>query len=416
MCKTLKQTVFLSLVLLLGLGSCTSRESDEVQSPAAGEQLLWTKQDTLSMSRALRSSQDSLDGASTEASQLFNQLGTLPAYSRAKAASTEQIYNVVVMGDCELEYRGITYSELYAKLGKIAGIGTRYTGLRYADGTVVTKPELALIAGDLTGSRAETSSWTNLRKILKQFNDNGIFTFANIGNHDWELRLNTDGTYGFTYNGHLSNTRSITGVIGIWTDAVLAALTTGGITKFSNFDAIQYKSVSTFNWWGISIDLITSPPVYGFTYRGVDYVLGPTFLYEPTARVTTKSFLGLGPASFSDGLSAAYLANRARRVSASTRIYVQHYPYTADDFWWNDYSGKSPATLRANFNTALRSAGVSAMFSGHAHQSATRSTGVVTDYTTGYAGNAGGPAWFLMVQVSSTRGVLQVKEFNTNGF
>jgi len=56
------------------------------------------------------------------------------------------------------------------------------------------------------------------------------------------------------------------------------------------------------------------------------------------------------------------------------------------------------------------------MFSGHAHQSATSFTGIVTDYTTGYAGNAGGPTWFLMAQVSSTRGVLQVKEFNTNGF
>jgi len=416
MCKTMKQIVFLSLMLSLGLISCTSNETVEDPSSATTEQLLWAQQDTLAIAHALRSSQDSLNTASMEASQLFDQLGNLPAYCRAKTVSAEQIYNVVVMGDCELDYRGITYNELYAKLGKIAGIGTRYTSLRYNDGTVVNKPELALIAGDLTGSRAETSSWTNLRKILKQFNDKGIYTFANIGNHDWELRLNTDGTYGFTYNGHMSNTRSITGVIGIWLDAVNAAIFGGAASKFANLDAPQYKSISTFNWWGLSVDLITSPPIYGFTYRGVDYVLGPTFLYEPTARVTTKSFLGIGPASFTDGLSSAYLASRASRVSTSTRIYVQHYPYTAEDFWWNDYSGKSSSTLRANFNSALKSAKVSAMFSGHAHQSATRSTGVVTDYTTGYAGNAGGPAWFLMVQVSSTRGVLQVKEFNTNGF
>jgi len=416
MCKTMKQIVFLSAMLLLVLISCTSNEIVEGSSAANTEKLLWVQQDTLAIARALRLSQDSLITTSHEASQLFDQLGSLPAYSRVKAASTEEIYNVLVMGDCELDYRGITYNELYTKLGKIANVGTRYTGLRYNDGTVVSKPEVALIAGDLTGSRAEASSWTNLRKILKQFNDNGIYTFANIGNHDWELRTNTDGTYGFTYNGHISNTRSITGVIGIWVDALSAAISNGEITKFTNVDAIQYKSLSTFNWWGVSVDLITSPPVYGFTYRGVDYVLGPTFLYEPTARVTTKSFLGIGPASFTDGLSTAYLASRASRVNISTRIYVQHYPYTAGDFWWNDYSGKSSSALRANFNSALKSARISAMFSGHAHQSATRFTGVVTDYTTGYAGNAGGPAWFLMVQVSSTRGVLQVKEFNTNGF
>ena len=415
MCKTMKQIVFLSVMLSLGLLSCTSNEVVE-NSSVATEQLLWAQQDTLAIARALRSTQDSLNNVSLEASKLFGQLGSLPAYSRVKVASAEQIYNVVVMGDCELDYRGITYNELYAKLGKIAGIGTTYNGLRYNDGTVVSKPELALIAGDLTGSHAEASSWTNLRKILKQFNDKGIYTFANIGNHDWEPRNYNDGTYGFSYNGHKSNTRSITGVIGIWTDAVSAAISNGGIAKFSNLDAIQYKSVSTFNWWGMSIDLITSPPVYGFTYRGIDYVLGPTFLYEPTGRVTTKSFLQLGPASFTVGLSAAYLASRASRVNTPTRIYVQHYPYTTDDYWWNDYSGKSSSTLRANFNSALKSAGVSAMFSGHAHQSATSFTGIVTDYTTGYAGNAGGPAWFLMVQVSSTRGVLQVKEFNTNGF
>ena len=69
------------------------------------------------------------------------------------------------------------------------------------------------------------------------------------------------------------------------------------------------------------------------------------------------------------------------------RTYCPGYPYTADDFWWNDYSGESSSTLRANFNSALKSARVSAMFSGHAHQSATRFTGVVTYYTTGYVGN-----------------------------
>ncbi|ADQ80111.1 hypothetical protein Palpr_1974 [Paludibacter propionicigenes WB4] len=79
--------------------------------------------------------------------------------------------------------------------------------------------------------------------------------------------------------------------------------------------------------------------------------MSPTFLYEPTARVTTKSFFGIGPDSFTDGLSLAYLASRASRVNTSTCIYVLHYPYTADDFWWNDCSGESSSTLRANFNS-----------------------------------------------------------------
>lgn len=405
MCKTLKQVVFISLVLSVGLTACTKNDSSELDNTAAIGQ---------SEMETMRLAQDSLNVAARSVEQLLSVIGS-GEHNTLKAAS-EQIYDVVVMGDCELDCRGVTYNELYAKLGKVAGIGTRYTNLRYNDGSVVQRPELALIGGDLTGDRAETVSWNNLRKILAQFNNNGIFAFANIGNHDWDPRQWSDGSYGYTYNGHSSNVRSITGVLSIFNDALTSISSKGAFGNFSSIDSPRYTSVSKMNWWGLSYDLITSAPIYGFTYRGVDYVMAPTFLYEPTAKVTTKSFLGQSPASFSVGLSASYLADRARRVGAAARIYVQHYPYWCDNSWWNDYTGKSAATLRANFNTAIKSAKVSAMFSGHTHQSMTRSTGVVTDYTTGYAGNAGGGAWFLMVRVSSYRGVLQVKEFNTSWF
>lgn len=407
MCKKLKQFIFHSVLLVMVM-SCTQNESTVTDSVSVSEQLLLQQQDTALVLHAIRSAQDSLSEAARSVNQLLGEMRCNNPNAAMRIVSGEQIYDVVVLADCELDFRGLSYNELYAKIGKIAGIGTRYTNLRYNDGSLVQKPQLALIAGDLTGDRATTTTWNNLQKILNQLNNNGIYTFANIGNHDWETCQWGDGSYGYTFAGFSSNIRSIKdGVLPIFQNAINSINRNGAAAYFTNIDSPFYISFSLEG-------LKTSAPIYGFTYKGVDYVMGPTFLYQPTCKLTIKSLFGLGHAGFSEGLSASYLTNRASRVKATTRIYVQHYPYSCANEWNDYYSGKSVARIQSDFRAALKSANVSTMFSGHKHLWNIDKCGDITDYTVANVGNPGRPAFFMMVRVSSTRGVIQVKNCSTD--
>jgi len=378
-------------------------------------EVLWTKQDSTKMRQCIAQQLEELAITVNEGELLAGKINREERF--LLKSSAEYTYDIIVMGDCELYARGVTYNELYNKIGKIAGIGTTYTGLRYDDGTIVGKPELAFVAGDLTGDRASSSAWNNVNQILNQLNNKGIFVFANVGNHDWEPRQWDDGSYGYTYEGHQSNIRSIVGVLNIYISAIRAVLYNGRAAYFSNLDSPLYMSKSSISWWNMNINMATAAPVYGFTYKGVDYVVAPRFLFDPEGDVTFSSFFGYGPARFSKGLCESYLSERSRKVNANKRIYIQHYPYNCSDTWWNDYySGRSASTLRSNYISAMKSANVSAIFSGHNHSWSQNALSTFTDYTSGYTGNAGGPACFLMVRVSSTRGVVYVKSFNTNMF
>lgn len=414
--KLMLQVAFFTWGLFM-LASCGQPDMDTGMEPEPADtetKGLWQQQDSTAILLAIRQQLDSLDETAREGVFLIDEINNESASSLKSAV--EYTYDIIIMGDCELNFRDITYNELYSKIGKIAGIGTTYKNLRYDDGTRIGKPELAVMAGDLTTDRASLADWRQVERILNQLNNKGIFVFANVGNHDWEPLVWNDGSYGYTWLGHLSNIRSINGVLNIYNTAMKAARKKGASAYFRNVDYPVYVSRSSINWWQRRINLVTAAPVYGFTYKNVDYVVGPRFLFDPKGSVTLDSFFGRGAANFSNGVGKSYLDKRSAKVKTPKRIYIQHYPYDCSDGRWTDYSGRSASQLRSSFQSAMESASVSAMFSGHVHHSKQKDLGAFTDYTSGYTGNAGGPAYFLIARVSSTKGVIQVKEFNTNSF
>lgn len=401
-------------VFVVGLIILPSCSQDTTEQPNSQEDLKtrFMEQDSLAITRSLMNQTEAMMQLQREHAAVVKEANELA--SLATKVTQEQIYDVVVMGDCELNMRGISYSSLLDKINKITIIGSTYTNLKYDDGTQVNKPELAFMAGDLTEDRASDGSWSDFKRLMNVFNQKGVYLFPITGNHDWDPRRFSDGSYGYTLSGHQSNGRSISAVTSLYNSALQQAKNDRKIGNFSNIDGSQYVDKSSITWWRLSIDLITAAPVYGFTYKGVDYVLESGFMFQPQARVTLKSFFGNGPAEYKEGIGASYLANRAKRVSTSQRIFIQHYPYNSGDDWWTDnYSGRSASTLRSNFISALNSAKVTAMFSGHNHAAAINKIGNINDYSVGYTGGDGS---FIMARISSTRGVLQVKAFRTSDF
>lgn len=396
---------------LITISSCSQYSSEPLNSQVDLKSR-FMEQDSVSITRSLVDHTEAMMQLQREHAAVVKEANELA--SLTTKVTQEQIYDVVVMGDCELNMRGISYNSLLDKINKITMIGSTYKNLKYNDGSQINKPELAFMAGDLTEDRASDDSWSNFKRLMNVFNQKGIYLFPITGNHDWDPRRFSDGSYGYTLSGHQSNGRSISAVTSLYSSALQQAKNDRTIGNFSNIDGSQYVDKSSITWWRLSIDLITAAPVYGFTYKGVDYVLESGFMFQPQARVTLKSFFGNGPAEYKEGIGASYLANRAKRVSASQRIFIQHYPYyTGDDWWTDNYSGKNASTLRSNFISALNSAKVTAMFSGHNHAAATNTIGNITDYSAGYMGGDGA---FLMARISSTRGVLQVKAFRTSDF
>jgi len=160
-------------------------------------------------------------------------------------------------------------------------------------------------------------------------------------------------------------------------------------------------------------------------YKNVDFVFEGNCLFDPKVELTWMSMLSRGPAFYSTGIGESYLRDRAKRVGSQQRILVEHFPFRTIvpnnlivdwQSMFNDYT--NPAVLQNRFVNDINNAKVTAMFSGHIHGGTLFADDIPNTSVKNYYGNyfESNQGYFTIARVSSTKGIIAIKQFSTTDF
>lgn len=311
----------------------------------------------------------------------------------------DDAFTVIFIGDPEARMRGNTAEELGEYVERLLALGeTRHEWFRIGDGrTHEIDPALVIIGGDISKDR-QTSIELDM-PIWEPFFDAGVPVLAGFGNHDWEPESWGDSP-SYSFAGHRSNE------------------STTAFTRETYRRSAEIASDLAYREVGPTAD--HGPVTFHATYRGVDIVNFNTFLYQPSYEypagwpITCNPFAGgAGCQTFVTAepqieAMESLLAEGASRPA----IFVQHYPLSTSDGWWDDYdtTDTTPAMRKQRLLDMIARRDEAVFLAGHNHRSSQRrwpvGDRVVAEHVAPYFGNRGG---VLAVLASPSRGILEVR-------
>ena len=291
------------------------------------------------------------------------------------------------------------------------GVTTRhfYTSTTPATATHATTAETPASLKGSRNSLKSVSGQTGFETALDGFRTAGIPLIVNAGELD-----QANGATGNTADGYSVNSAAY--------DVVTRAL-----TEAQNYGV---EDVNRFSATSLTNTIQAQP--YAFRFKGVRFYNGLKQWFDKPLNQNGTTYRWIVPDNAISALST-YVSNHQDETS----IWMQHLPFSADDYLWLDKGSSSDATpttysatsrtttATGNYATAAarRSALVSlinqtahaAHFSGHGGAYAENSANGFTDYTLDGIGNTPGDA--LIVLMKAGTGVVEVKrvDFRNKG-
>ena len=326
------------------------------------------------------------------------------------ASSNEQFIDIAIIGDSEFNMRLNNTDTIlsYAQRGaNIQSQGLKHKSSNFTASELalgldsIKTPELVFLAGDCNKDRADNASIQNVHLMLDYFENVGATAIVGEGNHDWEpYKFFHDGpnAWGWTISG-CWNARDV------WRDMVYPYynIIKNDPTKFPAL----YSSAS-------SNCITTAPLNYMFFYKDVLFANLNTYLGEERGRMSIQSLFQTGPAHFSttqfetDFSAFLNIASSSPYLQNIQKIFVQHYPLSTGDTWWDLERIPSEGALHKTQFKNLAADNSVTLFTGHDHHASVHhySQEDITDYTTGTFSKGR----ILYVKISSTRGILAVTD------
>lgn len=320
-------------------------------------------------------------------------------------------FTVLFIGDSEPRMRGNTDAEVAGYVSELVSLrGPTVRTFDYDGGRYRIDPKLVILGGDISADR--TTSIAADLPIWQQLYDNGIGFIAGFGNHDWEPRVWSDGSLGYSVAGHQSNEST---------------------TAFTR-ETYRRSALLTphFTYQEIAPTATYGPVTFRASFRGVDIVNFNTFLYQPSYAYPEGWPLSCNPLGGGAGcqiyVSAEGQIERMDAALSSDQqrptLFVQHYPLSTGDGWWSDEgaSGTTVAEKKARLLDMAARYPRSVLLAGHNHSAAHNTYPVagrvVDEYVAPYFGGANGDdpsvgGGFVALLVSPTQGILEVKTFPT---
>ena len=319
----------------------------------------------------------------------------------------DDAFTVVFIGDSEPRMRGNTNAEVAAYVGNLVAYRTtKVAHFDYDGGRYRVDPSLVILGGDISADR-DTSIDADM-PIWQSLYANGIPFVAGFGNHDWDPPTWSDGSPGYSVAGHLSNEA----------------------TKAFTRETYRRSAELTpaFTYREINPTSVNGPVTFLAHYRGVDIANFNTFLYQPSYYYPDGWPLscnlvggGAGCEIFTSAEPQIQaMQNLLPTDPATPVLFVEHYPLTTGDSWWDDSgaSGTTIAQKKARLMGLMAQHDNTILLAGHNH-SASQSTytfggTTLKEYVAPYFGGDNGEdlsrgGGFVAVLVSPTRGILEVK-------
>jgi hypothetical protein len=315
------------------------------------------------------------------------------------APPADDAFTVIFIGDPEARMRGNTPEELAGYVQRLLDLGeTRHEWFQIGDGrTHEIDPELVIIGGDISQDRRTTIELD--MPIWAPFFDAGIPVLAGFGNHDWEPESWGDGP-SYSFAGHRSNE------------------STTAFTRETYRRSAEISPNLAYREIGPSAE--HGPVTFHATYQGVDIVNFNTFLYQPSYEYPAGWPLTCNP--LGGGAGCQTFVSAEPQIEAmellladdpsTPTIFVQHYPLSTSDGWWNDYDATDTtlAERKQRLLNMIARRTQAVFLAGHNHRSSQRTwpvgDQVVDEYVAPYFGDGGG---VIAVLVSPTRGILEVR-------
>lgn len=324
---------------------------------------------------------------------------------RAEAASSsDDAFTVIFIGDPEARMRGNTHEEISGYVQRLLDLGdTRHEWFRLGDGrTHEIDPEIVIVGGDISQDR-HTSIELDM-PLWAPFFEAGIPVLAGFGNHDWEPESWSDSP-SYSLAGHRSNEST-------------TAFTRETYRRSAEISPnLAYREIGPTAEHG--------PVTFHATYKGVDIVNFNTFLYQPSYEypagwpITCNPLGGgAGCQTFVSAVPQIEAMESLLAGDASTpTIFVQHYPLSTSDGWWDDYetTDTTLAERKQRLLNMIARRAQAVFLAGHNHRSSQRTwpvgDQVVDEYVAPYFGDGGG---VIAVLVSPTRGILEVRTLRSS--
>jgi hypothetical protein len=320
------------------------------------------------------------------------------------ASSSDDAFTVIFIGDPEARMRGNTHEEISGYVQRLLDLGdTRHEWFRLGDGrTHEIDPEIVIVGGDISQDR-QTSIELDM-PLWAPFFEAGIPVLAGFGNHDWEPESWGDSP-SYSLAGHRSNEST-------------TAFTRETYRRSAEVSPnLAYREIGPTAEHG--------PVTFYATYKGVDIVNFNTFLYQPSYEypagwpITCNPLGGgAGCQTFVSAVPQIEAMESLLADDASTpTIFVQHYPLSTSDGWWDDYetTDTTLAERKQRLLNMIARRAQAVFLAGHNHRSSQRAwpvgDHVVDEYVAPYFGDGGG---VIAVLVSPTRGILEVRTLRSS--
>ncbi|MDE0889293.1 MAG: metallophosphoesterase [Phycisphaerales bacterium] len=320
------------------------------------------------------------------------------------ASSSDDAFTVIFIGDPEARMRGNTHEEISGYVQRLLDLGdTRHEWFRLGDGrTHEIDPEIVIVGGDISQDR-HTSIELDM-PLWAPFFEAGIPVLAGFGNHDWEPESWGDSP-SYSLAGHRSNEST-------------TAFTRETYRRSAEISPnLAYREIGPTAEHG--------PVTFHATYKGVDIVNFNTFLYQPSYEypagwpITCNPLGGgAGCQTFVSAVPQIEAMESLLAGDASTpTIFVQHYPLSTSDGWWDDYetTDTTLAERKQRLLNMIARRAQAVFLAGHNHRSSQRTwpvgDQVVDEYVAPYFGDGGG---VIAVLVSPTRGILEVRTLRSS--
>ncbi|MFB0985416.1 MAG: metallophosphoesterase [Phycisphaerales bacterium] len=322
------------------------------------------------------------------------------------ASSSDDAFTVIFIGDPEARMRGNTHEEISGYVQRLLDLGeTRHEWFRLGDGrTHEIDPEIVIVGGDISQDR-HTSIELDM-PLWAPFFEAGIPVLAGFGNHDWEPESWGDSP-SYSLAGHRSNEST-------------TAFTRETYRRSAEISPnLAYREIGPTAEHG--------PVTFHANYKGVDIVNFNTFLYQPSYEypagwpITCNPLGGgAGCQTFVSAVPQIEAMESLLADDASTpTIFVQHYPLSTSDGWWDDYetTDTTLAERKQRLLNMIARRTQAVFLAGHNHRSSQRTwpvgDQVVDEYVAPYFGDGGG---VIAVLVSPTRGILEVRTLRSSSF
>lgn len=326
----------------------------------------------------------------------------------------DELFTIFFVSDAEPRMRGNTDDEVRQYINNLVAYKTsRREFFDYDGGKYALDPKMVILGGDISNDRS--TSIANDAALWRTLEENGIAFIAGFGNHDWT------GQAQYTFNGDQWNREALAFCRDTYRNATRVAAPWFGYSEYNPTDD-------------------RGPVTSIATYRGVHIVNLNSFLYQPSYSYDFESEEGKkcaeeniaqgwnGCQKFASANSNILLLELAlERKAGEPVIFVQHYPTTTSDSWWDDYgaSGTTVAQKKERlYNMISKHVPKTALFTGHMHRYDVHqvgnpgSTATYTEYVAPYFGGDGGEdlnqgGGFLALLVSPRDGIVEVKHVPT---